>query len=64
MHAGESRERLTKATAKLPEREQLVLMPYYEQELTMREVGELMGVGESRLSQIHTLAVKPLRAVM
>jgi RNA polymerase sigma factor for flagellar operon FliA len=62
--AGESRERLDRAIAKLPEREQQVLMLYYEQELTMREVGELMGVGESRVSQIHTLAVKHLRAVM
>ena len=62
--AGESRERLEKAIAKLPEREQQVLMLYYQQELTMREVGDLMGVGESRVSQIHTLAVKHLRAVM
>ena len=62
--AGESRERLEKAIAKLPEREQQVLMLYYQQELTMREVGELMGVGESRVSQIHTLAVKHLRAIM
>jgi RNA polymerase sigma factor FliA len=61
---GEIRERLERAIAKLPEREQQVLMLYYQQELTMREVGELMGVGESRVSQIHTLAVKHLRAVM
>ncbi len=61
---GESRERLERAIAKLPEREQQVLMLYYRQELTMREVGELMGVGESRVSQIHTLAVKHLRAAM
>ncbi|MGA9566111.1 MAG: FliA/WhiG family RNA polymerase sigma factor [Candidatus Korobacteraceae bacterium] len=61
---GESRERLERAIAKLPEREQQVLMLYYQQELTMREVGELMGVGESRVSQIHTLAVKHLRAAM
>ena len=61
---GESRVRLERAIAKLPEREQQVLMLYYQQELTMREVGELMGVGESRVSQIHTLAVKHLRAEM
>ncbi len=61
---GESRERLERAIAKLPEREQQVLMLYYRQELTMREVGELMGVGESRVSQIHTLAVKHLRTAM
>jgi RNA polymerase sigma factor FliA len=61
---GEQKERLERAIAKLPEREQQVLMLYYQQELTMREVGDLMGVGESRVSQIHSLAVKHLRAVM
>jgi len=59
---GEMSERLHKAIARLPEREQQVLMLYYQQDLTMREVGELMGVGESRVSQIHSLAVKHLRA--
>ena len=62
--AGEQNERLRQAIFKLPEREQQVLMLYYQQELTMREVGELMGVGESRVSQIHSLAVKHLREVM
>ena len=61
---GEQRERLERAITKLPEREQQVLMLYYQRELTMREVGELMGVGESRVSQIHSLAVQHLRAVM
>jgi len=62
--AGEQKERLEHAISKLPEREQQVLMLYYQQELTMREVGELMGVGESRVSQIHSLAVQHLRAAM
>lgn len=62
--ASESKQRLEMAIARLPEREQQVLMLYYKQELTMREVGELMGVGESRVSQIHTLAVEHLRSVM
>jgi len=62
--AGERKGRLQKAIAHLPEREQQVLMLYYQQELTMREVGQLMGVGESRVSQIHTLAVEHLRSVM
>ena len=62
--AGERKQRLESAIARLPEREQQVLALYYQQELTMREVGELMGVGESRVSQIHTLAVEHLRAVM
>jgi RNA polymerase sigma factor FliA len=60
----ERKERLEQAIAHLPEREQQVLMLYYQQELTMREVGELMGVGESRVSQIHTLAVEHLRSTM
>lgn len=62
--ADERKERLQKAIGHLPEREQQVLMLYYQQELTMREVGELMGVGESRVSQIHTLAVEHLRSVI
>jgi RNA polymerase sigma factor FliA len=61
---GEMAGRLQNAIVRLPEREQQVLMLYYRQELTMRQVGELMGVGESRVSQIHSLAVKHLRAVM
>ncbi len=62
--ASENKQRLEKAIGKLPEREQQVLMLYYQQDLTMREVGELMGVGESRVSQIHTLAVEHLRTAM
>jgi RNA polymerase sigma factor FliA len=62
--AGEQKQRLEQAIAHLPEREQQVLTLYYQQELTMREVGELMGVGESRVSQIHTLAVEHLRSAM
>jgi RNA polymerase sigma factor FliA len=61
---GELSQRLQQAVGKLPEREQQVLMLYYQQELTMREVGELIGVGESRVSQIHSLAVEHLRSVM
>lgn len=48
----------------MPEREQQVLMLDYQQELTMHEVRRLTGVGESRVSQIHTLAVEHLRSTM
>ena len=61
---GEMNQRLKQAITKLPEREQQVLMLYYQQELTMREVGDLMGVGESRVSQIHSEAVRRLRAAL
>ena len=39
-----------------------MLAVYYQEELTMREVGEVIGVGESRVSQIHSTALVKLRA--
>ncbi len=59
---GERRERLADAIAGLPAREQQVLSLYYQEELTMKEVGAVLGVGESRVSQIHSMAVARLRA--
>jgi RNA polymerase sigma factor for flagellar operon FliA len=50
------------AIEKLPQREQLVLSLYYEQELNLREIGEILGVGESRVCQIHAQAVLRVRA--
>lgn len=41
----------------LPEREQLVLSLYYEQELNLKEIGSVLGVSESRISQIHSQAM-------
>jgi RNA polymerase sigma factor for flagellar operon FliA len=38
-----------------------VLALYYKQDLTMKEIGRVLGVGESRVSQIHSLAVSGLR---
>ncbi|MDR3055311.1 MAG: RNA polymerase sigma factor FliA [Zoogloeaceae bacterium] len=46
----------------LPEREKLMMSLYYEQDLNLREIGEIMGVSESRVSQIHSEAVIRLRA--
>ena len=48
----------------LPEREKLVLSLYYERELNMREIGEVLGVTESRVCQIHGQALVRLRARM
>jgi RNA polymerase sigma factor FliA len=59
---GEMRERLTKAIENLPERERLVLTLYYYEEATMKEIGVILGVVESRVSQIHASAVLHLRA--
>jgi RNA polymerase sigma factor FliA len=60
----ERREMPAKAIAQLPPREQQVLALYYQEELTMKETGEVMGVGESRVSQIHSLAVARLRTIL
>jgi RNA polymerase sigma factor for flagellar operon FliA len=58
----EMKEFLTRAVADLPEKERQVLALYYFEELTMKEVGAVLGIGESRVSQIHSLAVVRLRA--
>lgn len=47
---------------KLPERERTVLVLYYDENLTLSEIGEVLGVSESRVSQIHTKAVLQLRS--
>src|ERR1700733_11414896 len=59
---GEMRQRLTTAINDLPERERLVLTFYYYEETTMKEIGLILGVVESRVSQIHASAVLHLRA--
>jgi RNA polymerase sigma factor for flagellar operon FliA len=56
------RERLTRAISDLPERERLVMTLYYYEETTMKEIGLILGVVESRISQIHASAVLHLRA--
>lgn len=55
------KELLVKAIANLPEREKLMMALYYEQELNLREIGEVMGVTESRVCQLHTQAIARLR---
>jgi RNA polymerase sigma factor FliA len=61
---GELHDRLADAIANLPERERIVMMLYYYEEMTMREIGLALGVVESRVSQIHSSAVVHLRAVL
>jgi RNA polymerase sigma factor for flagellar operon FliA len=46
----------------LPEKEKLVLSLYYTDELTMKETGEVIGVTESRVSQLHSQAIIRLRS--
>jgi RNA polymerase sigma factor for flagellar operon FliA len=58
----ELRETLADAIARLPEREKVVITLYYYEELTLREIGEVLGVTESRISQLHTKAVLRLKS--
>jgi RNA polymerase sigma factor for flagellar operon FliA len=58
----ELREALGDAIARLPEREKLVVTLYYYEELTLREIGDVLGVTESRVSQLHTKAILRLKA--
>ena len=53
---------LTESIQELPEREQLVLSLYYKEELTMREISEVLGVSESRVCQLHARSLTRLRA--
>lgn len=58
------RHALAAAIGTLPERERLVLSLYYTDELNLKEIGEVLGVSESRVSQIHSQAALRLRAKM
>jgi RNA polymerase sigma factor for flagellar operon FliA len=52
---------LTGAIERLPEKERLVISLYYVEELTMKEIGSVLGVNESRVSQLHSKAISRLR---
>ncbi|HEY5764049.1 MAG TPA: RNA polymerase sigma factor FliA [Rhodocyclaceae bacterium] len=58
------RESLVGAIGDLPEREKLVMALYYDEELNLREIGEVLGVTESRVCQLHSQAIARLRAVV
>jgi len=55
---------LTKAVEELPGRERQLLALYYYEELTMKEAGVVLGIGEARVSQLHSAAIVRLRARM
>ncbi len=56
------RQALIDSIKELPEREALVLSLYYDEELNLKEIGEVLGVSESRVSQIHSQSMQRLRA--
>jgi len=57
-----TRTAVAAALEALPEREKLMMALYYEQDLNLREIGEVMGVTESRVCQLHSQAIARLRA--
>ncbi len=64
LEQGHFQKALADAIAGLPERERLVMALYYDEELNLREIGEILGVSESRVCQIHGQALIRLRARM
>lgn len=61
MNAG-FRAAVIEAIESLPEREKILMSLYYEEELNLKEIGAIMGVSESRISQLHTQAIGRMRA--
>jgi RNA polymerase sigma factor for flagellar operon FliA len=60
-HKEALQQAMTKAIDELPEKEQMVLSLYYSEELNLKEIGQVLGVSESRVSQIHSQAALRLR---
>lgn len=60
----EVRDRMRMAMAKLPPRERRIITLYYFQEATMKQIGDAIGVNESRVSQLHARAVQRLRKIL
>jgi RNA polymerase sigma factor FliA len=61
---GEMKAQLAAAVSRMSEREQLILSLYYYEELTMKEVSEVVGIAVSRVSQIHAAAMLKLRVTL
>ena len=64
LEAGELRKRLAKAIGKLPEREKLLIALYYHENMTLKEIGEVISVSESRVCQLHAQAILRLRGAL
>ena len=56
------KDQIVAAIDQLPEREKMVLTLYYQEELNLKEIGAVLEVGESRVSQLHSQAIKRLRS--
>jgi RNA polymerase sigma factor for flagellar operon FliA len=61
---GEMKAHLAEAVSQMSEREQLILSLYYQEELTMKEISEIVGIAVSRVSQIHASVTLKLRSLL
>jgi RNA polymerase sigma factor for flagellar operon FliA len=61
---GERKEQVEEAVSRLPERERLILSFYYHEEMTMKEISEVLGIAVSRVSQLHSAAILTLRTTL
>lgn len=64
LEAGELKRRLAEAIGKLPEREKLLIALYYHENMTLKEIGEVISVSESRVCQLHAQAILRLRGAL
>ena len=62
LNRGELKELIVRAIDELPEIERLVIALYYYEELTLYEIGQVLQLSESRISQIHTKTILSLKA--
>lgn len=62
LFSSERKELIARAIAALPEKEKLVMALYYQEELNLKEIGAVLDVSESRVSQLHSQAIKRIRA--
>ncbi|RUO23226.1 RNA polymerase sigma factor FliA [Aliidiomarina iranensis] len=62
LFSGERKELIAQAIGNLPEKEKLVMALYYQEELNLKEIGAVLDVTESRVSQLHSQAIKRIRA--
>ena len=58
----EIRDIIVQQISKLPEKEKMVLTLYYQEELNLKEIGKVMGISESRISQLHSQAIKRIQS--
>lgn len=64
VEASEVKEIIAQVLDELPEKEKLVIVLYYYENLTLKEIGEILNVSESRVCQIHTKVILRLRSLM